>query len=87
MQMNDISFRSFEGRTVMNLTINPLTPELATALLQRVIDDVKSNGYIAVEGFPVVRNERFEWGSAGPIRLYEKLGFIKVAEQDSRIVM
>ncbi|OGO90469.1 MAG: hypothetical protein A2Y17_12985 [Clostridiales bacterium GWF2_38_85] len=60
---------------------------VATTLLQRVIDDAKAADYIAVEGFPVERSERFEWDNPGPIRLYEKLGFIKVAEQDDRIVM
>ncbi len=60
---------------------------VATALLQRVIVDAKSEGYIAVEGFPVVRDERFEWDCTGPLRLYEKAGFIKVAEQENTMVM
>ncbi|NMA25622.1 MAG: GNAT family N-acetyltransferase [Clostridiales bacterium] len=60
---------------------------IATALLQRVIDDARAEGYIAVEAFPVVRDERFEWDSTGPIRLYEKAGFVKVAEQGKNIVM
>lgn len=60
---------------------------IATALLQRVIDDAKFEGYVAVEGFPVYREERFEWDNVGPIRLYEKLGFVKTEEKDGRIVM
>lgn len=60
---------------------------VATALLQRVIDDAKNEGYIAVEGFPVVRNERYEWDSTGPVRLFEKAGFSKVSEKDGRTVM
>ncbi len=60
---------------------------VATALLQQVVADAKAEGYIAVEGFPVVRGERYEWDNAGPIRLYEKAGFIKVAEQDKSVVM
>ena len=60
---------------------------VATALLQRVVTDAKAEGYIAVEGFPVARAERYEWDNAGPIRLYEKTGFVKVAEQNERAVM
>lgn len=62
---------------------------VATALLDRVIADAKSEGYQAVVGFPVVRSERFEWDFHGPIRLYEKAGFVKVSEadQNGQIIM
>lgn len=60
---------------------------VATALLQQVVADAKAEGYMAVEGFPVVRNERYEWDCAGPVRLYEKAGFSKVLEKDGRAVM
>jgi GNAT superfamily N-acetyltransferase len=62
---------------------------VATALLDRVIADAKVDEYLAVVSFPFVRSERFEWDSAGPVRLYEKARFIKMAEteQDGRIVM
>ena len=62
---------------------------VATALLNRVMADAKIEGYLAVVSFPVVRNERYEWDSHGPIRLYEKAGFVKVteADRDGRITM
>ena len=60
---------------------------VATALLRQVVADAKSEGYIAVEGFPVMRSERYEWDNTGPIRLYERVGFVKVAERDSFWVM
>ncbi len=60
---------------------------IATALLQRVIDDARAEGYRAVEGFPVVRDERFEWDSTGLVRLYEKVGFVKAAVQEKNVVM
>lgn len=60
---------------------------IATALLERVIDDARAEGYTAVEGFPVVRDERFKWDCKGPIRLYEKAGIIKVAVQEKNVVM
>lgn len=60
---------------------------VATALLQRVVADAKAEGYIAIEGFPVVRDERYEWDNPGPIRLYEKVGFLETARHDDQIVM
>lgn len=60
---------------------------VATALLQRVLADATAGGYTAVEGFPVERSERYEWDNPGPVRLYEKLGFCRVAKQDGRLVM
>ncbi len=60
---------------------------VATALLQRVIDDARAEGYATVEGFPVVRGERYEWDSTGPLRLYEKAGFVEVARQGDQMVM
>lgn len=53
---------------------------VATALLQRVVTDAKTEGFTAVEGYPHKRDERYEWDFYGPIRLYEKAGsadFIK----------
>ena len=40
--------------------------------LLRVVADAKVEGYIAVEGFPVVRDERYEWDCTGPLWLYKK---------------
>ena len=60
---------------------------VATAFLHRAIDDALAEGYIAVIGFPVAREERYEWDCTGPIRLFEKAGFIKLTEQDKTIIM
>jgi len=60
---------------------------IATALLRRAVDDAKAEGYIAIEGFPVIRDERYEWDCTGPVRLYEKVGFIQVTKQDGRVAM
>lgn len=60
---------------------------VATALLQQAINDAKAEGYVAVVGFPELRTERYEWDYSGPVRLYEKTGFIKIAEQGGRIIM
>jgi GNAT superfamily N-acetyltransferase len=60
---------------------------IATALLEQVIADAKTEGYVAVVSFPEIRTERYEWDTQGPIRLYEKAGFSKVSEKDGKAVM
>jgi GNAT superfamily N-acetyltransferase len=62
---------------------------VATALLNRVIADARIEGYLAVVSFPIMRTERFEWDYHGPIRLYEKAGFVNVteADQNGQVIM
>lgn len=60
---------------------------VATALLNRVVTDAKAEGYVAVEGFPQVHDERFEWDYTGPVRLYEKVGFTAITKQDGNVIM
>ena len=60
---------------------------VATALLNRALDDARAEGYIAVEGFLQIHKERCEWDYSGPLRLYEKFGFIKISEKDGTVVM
>ncbi len=60
---------------------------VATALLRRAVADAKAEGYLAIEGFPVPREERYEWEYSGPVRLYEKEGFVRVAEKAEYWVM
>jgi GNAT superfamily N-acetyltransferase len=60
---------------------------VATALLQRVIDDAKAVGYIAVEAYARPRTERYEWDHTGPLRLYEKLGFVSKEQIGDNVIM
>jgi GNAT superfamily N-acetyltransferase len=60
---------------------------VATALLNRVVTDAKAEGYVAVEAFPQVHNERFEWDYTGPVRLYERVGFTAITKQDGSVIM
>ena len=60
---------------------------IATALLQRAIDDARAEGYKAIEDFPVLRDEKYEWDCKGPLRLYEKAGFVRAAVQENIVVM
>ena len=60
---------------------------VATALLERVIADASAEGYEAVVAFPVIRNEHYEWDFNGPVRLYEKAGFVKTTQHDRCVMM
>jgi GNAT superfamily N-acetyltransferase len=60
---------------------------VATALLEQVILDAKEDGYIALEGYPQVQEKRETFDFVGPVRLYEKLGFTREAQQDNVILM
>jgi GNAT superfamily N-acetyltransferase len=60
---------------------------VATALLNQVVADAKTEGYAAVEGFPRVHSERDEWDFTGPARLYEKLGFTAITRSDGNVIM
>lgn len=91
-QYDDVPFHASAEKREKAVICFEIAPEyrmkgVATALLQQVISDAKAEGYIAVVGFPVIRDERYEWDCRGPIRLYEKAGFIKAAEQGKSVVM
>ena len=60
---------------------------VATALLNRVICDAKMDGYAAVEGYAKVQIDRVYYDYHGPLRLYEKAGFVEVARLEDKVVM
>ena len=60
---------------------------IASALINRVCDDAKKAGYIAVEGYAQVKDLRDEFDFTGPVRLFSKAGFNEVACQNGQIVM
>lgn len=60
---------------------------VATALLNRVVSDATAEGYIAIEAFPQVHKERFQWDYTGPARLYENAGFTAITKQDGKVIM
>ena len=60
---------------------------VASALLERVVTDAASQGYLAVEGYVNTKYAGAYWDHTGPSRLYEKYGFIEAARQGERVVM
>ncbi|MCL2446544.1 MAG: GNAT family N-acetyltransferase [Oscillospiraceae bacterium] len=92
--LHDVPFHAPAEKREKAVVCFEIAPEyrgkgVATALLARVCEDAKAEGYAVVVGFPVVRDERYEWDCLGPVRLYEKLGFVQAAKakRDKSMVM
>lgn len=60
---------------------------IATALLNRVCEDAKNEGYVKVEVYPVLRDAYEKLDFTGPVHLYEKAGFVCILQQGKMLVM
>ncbi|MBP3610233.1 MAG: GNAT family N-acetyltransferase [Lachnospiraceae bacterium] len=79
------------GRT-MSIVCFEIAPEyrgmgLALAFIERVCEDAKAAGYAAVEGYARIREQREEYDFTGPVRLFEKAGFMEAARDGEQVVM
>lgn len=79
------------GKTI-SIVCFEIAPEyrgkgIASAFIDRVCADAKANGYIAVEGYAKIYEERNDYDYQGPVRLYQKAGFEEVMRQDGQIIM
>jgi GNAT superfamily N-acetyltransferase len=79
------------GKTV-SVVCFAIAPEyrgkgVASALLELAIDDAKTDGFAAVEGYPRLHSERETFDYNGPVRLFEKFGFVIVAELNNVSIM
>ena len=79
------------GKTV-SIVCFEIAPEyrgkgIASALIQRVCDDARSEGYVAVEGYAMLSDERNDYDYQGPVQLYQKAGFTEVARENGQIIM
>lgn len=86
----DIARRDPCGRT-MSVVCFAIAPEyrgkgVATALLQHVIADATAGGFAAVEGYAKWKG-RITHDYTGPLRLFEKTGFVEVARTEDTMVM
>lgn len=59
---------------------------LARLALEKVLADAKAEGYRYVEGYPFL-DGAYPWQYHGPVRLYENLGFQRVAEKSWFCIM
>ena len=60
---------------------------LSLALLERIVEDAKAHGYAAVEGYPKIQKDREPYDFNGPLRLFEKAGFVETAREGDLVVM
>ena len=69
-------------KSVFCFTVDPAMrgQGIAEALLRRVIDDAREEGYATVEGYPNRGESDMYYSYVGPLALYEKLGFAIVGE-------
>ncbi len=60
---------------------------VATALLERVIEDARSDGYEYLESYPNKEKTDMYYNYVGPLALYKKLGFELYTETKQRLVL
>ena len=79
------------GKTI-SIVCFEIAPEyrgigIASAFIERVCNDAKEKGYVAVEGYAKLSQKRDDFDFQGPMQLYKKSGFIEVARQDGQVIM
>ena len=76
----------------MSIVCFEIAPEyrgkgIASAFIERVCSDAKAKGYAAVEGYAKISDKRNEFDYQGPVRLFEKAGFMEAARKDRQVIM
>ena len=79
------------GKTI-SIVCCEIAPEyrgtgIASAFIDRVCRDAKAKGYAAVEGYAKLSDERDEFDYQGPLRLYQKAGFVEAAREGKQVIM
>ena len=79
------------GKT-MSIVCFEIAPEyrgkgIASAFIEQVCRDAKSNGYVAVEGYATVSDKRNDYDYQGPMEMYRKVGFSEVMRENGQVIM
>ena len=79
------------GKT-MSIVCFEIAPEyrgmgIASALIDRICADAELKGYVAVEGYPRLLDQRNDFDYQGPYLLYQNAGFIEIAREKGQAVM
>ena len=87
----DFARKNTCGKTV-SIVCFEIAPEyrgrgIASAFIDRVCNDAKSKGYAAVEGYAKVSDKRDDFDYQGPVRLYQKAGFVEFARENGQAIM
>ena len=88
----DAFFQKNSADKTKSVTCFVIAPEyrgkgIAAALLQRVIQDAKNEGYAIVEAYAVIHKKRETFDFTGPVHLYKKMGFTEAARQSDHVIM
>ena len=83
--------KNARGKTI-SIVCFEIAPEyrgmgIASAFIERVCNDARSEGYTAVEGYAILSDKRNDFDYQGPVRLYEKAGFKEAARENGQVVM
>ncbi len=60
---------------------------IASAFIDRVCSDAKTNGYAAVEGYLKLSDQRNDFDYQGPLALYQKAGFAEAVKENGQVIM
>ena len=87
----DFARKNTCGKTI-SIVCFEISPEyrgkgIASAFIDRVCSDAKTKGYAAVEGYAQLSDERNDFDYQGPVRLYQKAGFVEAARENGQVVM
>ena len=87
----DFARKNTCGKTISIVSFE-IAPEyrgkgIALAFIDRVCSDAKTKGYAAVEGYAKLSDERNDFDYQGPVRLYQKAGFVEAARENGQVVM
>ncbi|MBR6476559.1 MAG: GNAT family N-acetyltransferase [Lachnospiraceae bacterium] len=79
------------GKTI-SIVCFEIAPEyrgkgIASAFIEKVCQDARLKGFVAVEGYAKLSDKQNEFDYQGPLRLYQKAGFIEVMRKDGQVVM
>ena len=79
------------GKTI-SIVCFEIAPEyrgmgIASAFIERVCNDARSEGYTAVEGYAMLSDKRNDFDYQGPVRLYQKAGFVEAARENGQVIM
>lgn len=79
------------GKTI-SIVCFEIAPEyrgmgIASAFIDRICGDARAKGYVAVEGYANHSDVRNDFDYQGPIRLYQKAGFVEAARENGQVIM
>ena len=79
------------GKTI-SIVCFEIAPEyrrmgIASAFIEQVCSDARSNGYAAVEGYSIVSDKRNDYDYQGSMGLFSKAGFVEVMRKNDQVIM